>query len=206
MYFKDETYQAMTKTLKDIYQKEAVNPPFKDVFKAFELTPFERVKVVLIGQDPYPNPFDAMGLAFSVPKERPLPASLKNIFKVLKKDLDISPPHGDLSGWAKEGVLLLNKALTVKAHQPLSHVDLWDDFFKEVIDHLNQKEKLVFVLMGNEAQKIKSWIHPRHKIIMTVHPSPLSAYRGFFDSQLFIKINQALKELALSPVDFECFD
>lgn len=205
MYFTDETHQAMIKKLQDIYQKEAVNPPFKDVFKAFELTPFETVKVVLIGQDPYPNPFDAMGLAFSVPKERPLPASLKNIFKVLKIDLNISPPHGELSGWANEGVLLLNKALTVKAHQPLSHVDLWDDFFKEVIDHLNHKEKLVFVLMGSQAQKMKSWIHPKHKIIMTVHPSPLSAYRGFFDSQLFLKINQALKEIALSPVDFHRF-
>ena len=206
MYYSSETYQAMINKLKAIYQDEAVNPPFNDVFKAFELTPFENVKVVFIGQDPYPNPSDAMGLAFSVPKHRPIPASLKNIYTVLKDDLKISPPHGDLSGWAKEGVLLLNKALTVKAHEPLSHQTLWHGFFEEVIKHLNQKEKLVVVLMGKEAQKIKPLIKKEHIIIETVHPSPLSAYHGFFESKLFFKIEESLKKLGLSSIDFNRFD
>ena len=196
----------MTSTLRAIYETEAVNPSFEDVFKAFELTPLNKVKVVIIGQDPYPNPKDAMGLAFSVPKDRPIPASLRNIYKVLKRDLNIDAPHGDLSGWAKEGILLLNKALTVRAHQPLSHQSVWDPFFKAVITHLNALEPCVFVLMGNEAKKIKPVIDKSHIMIESVHPSPLSAHRGFFDSALFLKILEALKKQNKTAVDFSRFD
>jgi len=196
----------MTSTLSAIYETEAVNPSFEDVFKAFELTPLNKVKVVIIGQDPYPNPKDAMGLAFSVPKDRPIPASLRNIYKVLKRDLNIDAPHGDLSGWAKEGILLLNKALTVKTGMPISHQSFWQPFFDGVIKELNTLEKCVFVLMGNEAKKVKPKIKSSHIIIETVHPSPLSAYRGFNESKLFKKIFLALDTLELSPVDFSRFD
>ena len=202
----DDLIKTYQKKLETLYQKEAVNPPFKDVFKAFELTPLNTVKVVIIGQDPYPNPLDVMGLAFSVPKSRPIPASLKNIYSVLKKDLNFDVPHGDLTGWAKEGVLLLNKALTVKTGMPMSHQSFWQPFFDEVIKELNTLEKCVFVLMGNEAKKVKPMIKSSHIIIETVHPSPLSAYRGFNESKLFKKILLALDTLELSPVDFSRFD
>ncbi len=206
-YFDSLKKEELLKALKAMEDEEFINPSLSDVFKAFELTPYESLKVVLIGQDPYPKKEDAMGLAFSVPKSRPIPGSLRNIFKVLKDDLNIQAPHGDLSGWAKEGVLLLNKALTVKTGKPLSHQVFWVDFFESVIRQISlKKTPLVFVLMGQEAAKIKPLIADHHVVINTVHPSPLSAHRGFLTSALFKKIQDALVNVGQPPIDFSRFD
>lgn len=198
-------YQKLVNDLDRLYSESVVYPKRKDIFKALEYTDYEDVKVVIIGQDPYHNENQACGLAFSVNDDVKMPPSLRNILLELKNDLNIDRVSSDLSGWAKQGVLLLNKILTVKAHAAASHKDLgWDIFTDEIIKELNNKDSvIIFVLWGAFAQKLKRLIsNPNHYIIESAHPSPLSAYRGFFGSKPFSKINEILKSHNLEEIDW----
>lgn len=178
------------------YQRTTVFPPREDIMKAFLLTPLENVKVVILGQDPYHEVGQAMGLSFSVHKDQPLPKSLINIYKELYDDLGIVPAdNGDLTSWANQGVLLLNTILTVQKGNALSHNMIgWELFTDEVIRTLNeQSRKIVFILWGSYAISKKTLLNnPQHLILTSPHPSPLSAYRGFFGSKPFSKTNNFL--------------
>jgi uracil-DNA glycosylase len=193
--------------LTDEYTTQTVYPPAKQIFTALELTPPKAVRAVVLGQDPYHGPNQAHGLAFSVrPGVRP-PASLVNIFKELKTDLGIVAPPGlgDLTAWAKHGVLLLNAVLTVRDGQPLSHKNKgWEQFTDAVIRAVGGGgERVAFVLWGAHAQKKKALIDTeRHAIIESVHPSPLSAKGGFFGSKPFSQVNAALKSFGRDEVDW----
>jgi uracil-DNA glycosylase len=197
----------LTSKIKTEYAQYPCYPPIGEVFNAFRLTPYEAVKVVLLGQDPYHNPSEAMGLCFSVPSGVPKPPSLENIFIELKNDLGFDAPvSGDLTKWGKEGVLLLNTIMTVRKNAPLSHQALgWQTFTDEVIKILNQKPgPLVFVLWGSQARSKKSLLtNQDHLIIENVHPSPLSVYRGFFGSKPFSQINHYLQAKNAKPIDFD---
>ena len=188
-------------------QQQVIYPQENKIFNAFALTPFAKVKVVILGQDPYHGPNQAHGLAFSVPGKQKLPPSLQNIFKELAQDLGIQqPPTGDLSDWAKQGVLLLNTALTVRAHEAHSHRGQgWETFTDAVIKALNaERSGLIFVLWGSPARAKKSLICPtKHTILESAHPSPLSAYRGFFGCKHFSKINQILLEQQQAPINWQ---
>lgn len=201
MYQTVEKFKSIVKTVPVPFL-----PAEKDVFKAFELTPKPALKVVWIGQDPYPNEKDATGLAFSVPKDASVPASLVNIFACLKEDLGIQAPHGNLEAWARQGLLLVNRSLTVRPKQPGSHEEYWVSFMPRLIQELNQGRPLVFVLMGKAAQSLKFLIDRKHLIIQTVHPSPLSAWRGFRESKLFLNIRSAQQKLGHPLIDFSQFD
>jgi uracil-DNA glycosylase len=180
--------------------------PLKDNrMTCFKLTPYDDVKAVIIGQDPYHNINQAHGLAFSV-EQGSYPPSLKNIYKELVDDLGISYPNtGNLSKWAKQGVLLLNTVLTVEAHQPMSHQNRgWETFTLEVVKKINEKDQpVVFILWGSHAQKFIPYINNRkHYILKSVHPSPLSAHRGFFGSKPFSKTNDFLIKNNIKPIDW----
>jgi len=183
-----------------------IYPPGKLIFNAFECTPFDKVKVVIIGQDPYHNTGQAHGLSFSVPYGVTPPPSLVNIFKELKDDLDIPIPHtGNLEKWAKQGVLLLNASLTVEANTPMSHSQLgWHHFTDAVIQHISaHKEHVVFMLWGKFAQNKENLIDAaNHKILKAAHPSPFSAYNGFFGCRHFSKVNHWLTEHGERPIDW----
>ena len=173
--------------------------PEKDIiYKAFELTPLDKVKVVILGQDPYPTEGVAMGLAFSVNKETKIPKSLHNMFLELESDLGFAyPSNGDLTNWCLKGILLLNRILTVRKSMPLSHKDKgWELFTERIIKEINKQDrKIVFILLGNEAKKIKKYLdNPKHLIIEAPHPSPLSAYHGFFGSKIYSKTCEYLDE------------
>jgi uracil-DNA glycosylase len=181
-------------------------PPKQQIFNAFSLTSFKNTKVLILGQDPYHNHHQAMGLAFSVNKQIALPPSLQNIYKELESDLQIKNTHGDLTSWAKSGCLLLNSILSVRQNQPLSHSNLgWQRFTDKVISILNEKkEPVIFVLWGSYARsKAKLITNKHHFIIENVHPSPLSAYRGFLGSKPFSKINAFLKLTNQEMIDFK---
>jgi uracil-DNA glycosylase len=188
-------------------KKHTVFPPGKLIFNAFNLTPFLDVKVVLLGQDPYHNVGQAHGLCFSVPDGIAFPKSLINIFQELKNDLNISlPQSGNLEKWAKQGVLLLNATLTVRAHEAGSHQKRgWETFTDAVIRSISQKrEGVVFLLWGNYAQaKIELIDSSKHFILRTVHPSPLSASRGFFGCKHFSKTNEYLIRNGKTPIDWD---
>lgn len=197
LFFENEVtkpyYQRLMSQVNQAYQVSTIYPAYQNIFRAFELTPFAEVKVVIFGQDPYHNG-QATGLAFSVSSDEKLPASLRNIFQELESDLGIKRTNGDLTDWSKQGVLLLNTALTVEAHQANSHQNLgWSTFIQDVISYLNQRHDIIYVLWGKQAQKLKPMIKNGY-FIESVHPSPLSAYRGFFGSAPFSKINQILAE------------
>lgn len=181
-------------------------PPIKEVFSAFNLTPLNKTKVVIIGQDPYHRKDQAHGLCFSVKKGIKIPPSLKNIYKELHTDLGITiPEHGYLVEWAKEGVLMINAVLTVEEGKPGSHHKKgWEQFTDKVISILNsEKENLVFILWGAPAQKKGRKIDTkRHLVIKSPHPSPLSSYRGFFGSKPFSQTNAYLEKKGLAPVDW----
>ncbi len=183
-----------------------IYPESKNIFNAFNLTPFEAVKVVIIGQDPYHGPNQAHGLSFSVPYGITPPPSLQNIFKEMSSDLGTPPPgHGNLETWAKQGVLMLNSILTVEQGKAGAHAGKgWERFTDAAIDQLNSaRENLVFVLWGQKAQQKCSRVDPhRHKIIMSVHPSPLSAYNGFFGSKPFSRANDYLVSHNISPINW----
>ena len=185
---------------------KVIYPPGKLIFNAFDTTTFSKVKVVIIGQDPYHNPGQAHGLCFSVPDQVQPPPSLVNIFKELQTDLEIPISRsGNLEKWAKQGVLLLNASLTVEANKPMSHSELgWNIFTDEVIKHVSQKkEHVVFMLWGKFAQnKAVLLDESKHKVLKAAHPSPLSAYNGFFGCGHFSKANAWLREKGEQPIDW----
>ncbi|EKU40249.1 uracil-DNA glycosylase [Acinetobacter sp. AYS6] len=188
--------------------QKIIYPPSKQIFSALNITPLANVKVVILGQDPYHGPNQANGLSFSVQKGIPLPPSLRNIFHELHTDLGIpAPRHGDLTKWAKQGVLLLNSVLTVEAGQPTSHQKQgWEAFTDEVIDVLNeQREHIVFILWGAYAQRKGQRINrDKHLVLTAAHPSPLAANRGgFFGCKVFSKTNQYLKQHGIEPIDWQ---
>jgi len=186
--------------------KKIIYPKGSEFFAALNATPFENVKVVIIGQDPYHGPNQAHGLCFSVKPGVGIPPSLRNIYAELKSDMGITPPtHGCLTKWAEQGVLLLNATLSVVAGQAGSHQKRgWETFTDAVIDHLNrERENLVFVLWGSYAQKKGQFIDTKkHLVLKCVHPSPLSAHRGFFGSKPFSKINKYLESTGQTPIDW----
>lgn len=186
---------------------KTIFPKEEDVFNAFKLTPFENVKCVIVGQDPYYNINQANGLAFSVNKGIKLPPSLVNIYKEAHDDIGIDiPNHGDLSSWAKEGVFLLNTILTVEEGKPLSYKNKgWEKFTLKVLKTLNDdKTPKVFILWGKEAINLKKILNnPSHLILESAHPSPLSSYRGFFGSKPFSKTNEFLIKNNRTPINFE---
>lgn len=186
---------------------QAVYPPAADVFNAFKYTAFADVKAVILGQDPYHNAGQAHGLAFSVREGVQIPPSLANIYKELSEDIPgfQIPPHGCLTSWAQQGVLLLNTVLTVRAHQAHSHANLgWETFTDRVIAGLNEKrEHLVFMLWGSHAQKKGAMIdRSSHLVLAAPHPSPLSAYRGFFGCRHFSQANAYLAAHGIAPIDW----
>lgn len=198
-------FQDLWENVKARYAAEKCFPPKKQIFRALELTPFDEVKVVIIGQDPYHNDFQANGLCFSVSENVTAPPSLKNIFTELKDDLGIERTKKELDDWAKQGVLLLNATLTVKAHEPNSHKDLgWERFTNFIIAEISErKENVVFVLWGAFAQKKEELIDSSHHfIIKSAHPSPFSVYRGFYGSKPFSAINDYLKSKNLKPISW----
>lgn len=193
--------------VKEKYKETTCFPEYNNIFNALKLTPFSKVKVVILGQDPYHGIGEAHGLSFSVQDGIPKPPSLINIFKELKNDLNIDEPvSGNLTKWATEGVLLLNSVLTVEKDKPASHKDLgWHLFTDHIIKLLNEKETpIVFILWGSFARSKKIYItNKKHLIIESVHPSPLSAYNGFFGSKPFSKTNNFLIKTKQTPIDFK---
>lgn len=208
---KTEAFQDVIDKVSEEAERETVYPPLKDVYRAFSLTPAEKVKVVIIGQDPYFNPNQANGLAFSVGKGVPLPPSLVNIYKELSYEFRYPIPkkNGDLSPWAKQGVLLLNASLTVRRGEANSHSKYgWDKITDMAISYLDKQDKpIVYLLWGSYAYKKASLIHnPKAHVIHTAHPSPLSANRGFFCSDCFLRCNEYLLSNHLDPIDFRIED
>ncbi len=195
--FEKPYFKNLVEFVKNEYRTTQCFPSGKNIFAAFNATPFNKVKIVLLGQDPYHNYNQANGLCFSVPDGIQFPPSLQNIFKELYDDLGIHRTKGDLIDWAQQGIFLLNATLTVRAHNAGSHQNKgWETFTDEVIKQISsQKEKIIFILWGSFAQRKKLLIDTsKHYIIEAVHPSPLSAYRGFFGSKPFSKINKILSE------------
>lgn len=205
--FASENYKAIREFLKKEYAYHTVYPDMYDIYNCFRYTPLSEVKVVLLGQDPYHNVGQAHGLCFSVREGIPQPPSLINIFKELHDDLGCPVPQsGDLTKWAKQGVLLMNTALTVRAHMANSHKDCgWTWFTDSVISLLSeQKEHLVFLLWGGNARSKKPLIdRSKHLILECAHPSPLSAYNGFFGCRHFSKTNDYLVQHGLTPIDWD---
>ncbi len=205
--FQTESFFALKQFLIEEKKKSIVFPPNQLIFNAFNLTPFDKVKVVLLGQDPYHNVGQAHGLCFSVPDGVAHPKSLVNIFKELHDDIGCPiPQSGNLEKWAKQGVLLLNATLTVRAHEAGSHQKKgWEEFTNAVIKTISdKKEGVVFLLWGNYAQeKIPLIDQNKHHILTTVHPSPLSASRGFFGCRHFSKTNQILQTEGKEPIDWD---
>lgn len=204
--FESQYFSDIKSFLIEEKRQYVVYPPSKQIFNAFNLTAFDDVKVVILGQDPYHNVGQAHGLAFSVPDGIQKPPSLQNIFKELNQDLGIAiPEHGNLEKWAKEGVLLLNASLTVRAHEAASHAKIgWQRFTDAAIKALSdKKQNLVFILWGNYAIAKENLIdHNKHLILKTVHPSPLSASRGFFGCHHFSKTNEYLINHNIKPIDW----
>ena len=200
-------YLELRKFLKQEYSTQTVYPNMEDIFNALKLTSFKDTKVVIIGQDPYHGFGQAHGLCFSVKKGVVPPPSLKNIYKELKNDIGFEiPNHGELTSWAKQGVLLLNNVLTVREGLPNSHKGKgWEIFTDRVIGELNKKETpVVFLLWGANAQKKAEIItNPKHFKLLSVHPSPLSASRGFFGCRHFSKTNEILQKNRINPINWE---
>lgn len=204
-YFAGESFARLAEFVREEYQEKKIFPPPQDVFRAFWLTPFSKVKVVILGQDPYHGEGQAHGLSFSVPAGVAVPPSLQNIYKEIAADLGIEKKQdsGNLEDWAKQGVFLLNAILTVVAHSPASHRGQgWEEFTDTVIKTLSDKrENIVFILWGNYARGKKTLIDPqKHLIIESPHPSPFSAYSGFFGSRPFSKCNEYLKSHGQEPI------
>jgi len=205
--FDEDYFKNLTEFVKAEYQKTTVYPPAKFIFNAFELTPFDKVKVVILGQDPYHGENQANGLAFSVNSGVAIPPSLINIYKEIESDIGEKTRNigGNLENWAKQGVLMLNATLTVKAHMAGSHQNKgWEKFTDTVVKILSeQKENLVFILWGSYAQKKGSVIdESKHLVIKSVHPSPLSAYNGFFGSKPFSQTNAYLIFSGKEPIEW----
>lgn len=206
-FFATEKFTNLTDFIREEYLSKTVYPKPEEVFKAFWLTPFSKVKVVILGQDPYHGTDQAHGLCFSVPKGVTPPPSLKNIYKEIEDDEQIKKDFndGNLEPWAEQGVFLLNAILTVIAHQPASHSKKgWEEFTDHVIKTLSDKrENLVFILWGNYARSKKSLINPKkHLILESSHPSPFSAYSGFFGCKHFSKANNYLEEHQIKKISW----
>ena len=205
--YKKPYYRELYKKVNEEYQTHEIFPPSDEIFSAFHLTPLKDVKVVILGQDPYHNNGQAHGLSFSVQKGVDIPPSLVNIYKELHDDLGCTiPNHGCLTKWAEQGVLMLNTVLTVRAHQANSHKEIgWEQFTDAAIKVLaGQDRPMVFILWGRPAQRKKEMIHnPKHLVLMSAHPSPLSAYRGFFGCRHFSKTNEFLIQNGLEPIDWQ---
>ena len=205
--FDKEYFRTLTDFVRNEYKNGTVYPPGRLIFNAFNLCPFDKVKVVIIGQDPYHGPGQAHGLCFSVKKGVDIPPSLVNIYQELHDDLGCTiPDHGCLTKWAEQGVLMLNTVLTVRAHQANSHRGIgWEEFTDAAIMALNSQDRpIVFILWGSPAQRKKAMLNnPKHLILTAPHPSPLSAYRGFFGSRPFSRTNEFLVSHGLEPIDWQ---
>ena len=205
--FSKPYYARLYKTIMEEYRTRRIYPAADDIFNAFDYTPLSAVKVVILGQDPYHGDGQAHGLCFSVKPEVEIPPSLVNIYQELHDDCGCYiPDNGYLIKWAQQGVLLLNTVLTVRAHQANSHRGIgWEDFTDAAIRVLNEQDRpIVFMLWGRPAQMKKSMLNnPRHLILEAPHPSPLSAFRGFFGCRHFSKANAFLKEHGLEPIDWQ---
>ena len=205
--FRKPYYGKLYKTVVEEYSSQVIYPASQDVFNAFDFTPLEQVKVVILGQDPYHGEGQAHGLCFSVKHGIEAPPSLVNIYKELKDDLGCYVPNnGYLEKWARQGVMLLNTVLTVRAHQANSHKGIgWETFTDAAISVLNQQDRpIVFLLWGRPAQMKKSLLNnPKHLILEAPHPSPLSAYRGFFGCKHFSTVNAFLQQHGMEPIDWQ---
>ena len=205
--FSKPYYAELFKFVKNEYSTRQIFPPADDIFNAFHLTPLHEVKVVILGQDPYHNDGQAHGLCFSVKPDVHIPPSLVNIYQELHDDLGCYiPNNGYLTKWAKQGVLMLNTVLTVRAHQANSHRGMgWEQFTDAAIRILNEQDRpIVFILWGSPAQKKAQMLNnPKHLILKAPHPSPLSAYRGFFGSRPFSQTNEFLVKNGLEPIDWQ---
>ena len=202
--FEKPYFSALTDFVKSEYASQKIYPPGRLIFNAFDKCPFDKVKVVILGQDPYHEPGQAHGLCFSVPDGVPPPPSLQNIFKEIQEDLGIPvPKSGNLERWAEQGVFLLNATLTVRAHQAGSHQKKgWETFTDQVVKLLNDSDNhLVFILWGAYAQRKGEFIDShKHLVLSSVHPSPLSAHRGFFGNHQFSKANDYLTNHGKEPI------
>lgn len=204
--FDKEYYRKLRGFLAKEYKERTIYPNMYDIFNALKYTSYSDVKAVLIGQDPYHGPGQAHGLCFSVKRGVDVPPSLKNMYRELETDIGFKPPkHGELIEWAKQGVLMLNTVLTVRAGEANSHKGMgWEIFTDRVIELLNEREKpIVFLLWGGNARRKKLLItNPNHTVLEAAHPSPLSAYNGFFGCKHFSKTNEILKEAGQPPIDW----
>lgn len=200
-------YAQLHKKVLEEYRTHVIFPPADDIFNAFHLTPLRNVKVVILGQDPYHNVGQAHGLCFSVKPDVEIPPSLVNIYKELQDDIGCTiPNHGYLTKWAEQGVLMLNTVLTVRAHQANSHHGIgWEEFTDAAIRAVNAQDRpIVYILWGRPAQAKKTMLNnPKHLILEAPHPSPLSAYRGFFGSKPFSQTNEFLKANGVEPIDWQ---
>lgn len=205
--FKKPYYAKLYQFVKEEYNTRVIYPPADDIFNALHLTPLNQVKVLILGQDPYHNQGQAHGLCFSVKPEVEIPPSLENIYKELQEDLGCYiPNNGYLVKWAEQGVLMLNTVLTVRAHQANSHQGKgWEQFTDAIINAVNAQERpVVYMLWGRPAQsKIPMLNNPKHLILKAPHPSPLSAYRGFFGCHHFSQANEFLRAEGIAPVDWQ---
>ena len=205
--FHQPYYSELYNFVKSEYSKAVIYPNSEDIFNAFHFTPLGNVKAVILGQDPYHNEGQAHGLCFSVKPQVEIPPSLVNIYKELQEDLGCYiPNNGYLEKWARQGVLLLNTVLTVRAHQANSHQGMgWERFTDAVIQAVNAQDKpIVFLLWGRPAQLKRSMLNnPKHLVLEAPHPSPLSAYRGFFGSKHFSKTNDFLSKHGIEPIDWQ---
>ncbi|MCI6638316.1 MAG: uracil-DNA glycosylase [Bilifractor sp.] len=205
--FSKPYYRKLFRTVNQEYRTRTIYPPAEDIFNAFHFTPLDQVKVVILGQDPYHEPRQAHGLSFSVKPGIEIPPSLVNIYQELHDDLGCYiPDNGYLVKWAKQGVMMLNTVLTVRAHQANSHRNIgWEEFTDAAIRVLaDQDRPMVFILWGRPAQRKAEMIYnPKHLVLKSPHPSPLSAYRGFFGSRPFSKTNRYLEENGIEPIDWQ---
>ena len=205
--FRKPYYAQLHKKVLEEYRTHVIFPPADDIFNAFHLTPLRNVKVVILGQDPYHNVGQAHGLCFSVKPDVEIPPSLVNIYKELQDDIGCTiPNHGYLTKWAEQGVLMLNTVLTVRAHQANSHHGIgWEEFTDAAIRAVNAQDRpIVYILWGRPAQAKKAMLNnPKHLILEAPHPSPLSAYRGFFGSKPFSQANEFLKANGVEPIDWQ---
>ncbi|MBO5550721.1 MAG: uracil-DNA glycosylase [Lachnospiraceae bacterium] len=204
--FHKEYYKKLYSFVKQEYASQVIYPPSDKLFTALHLTPLEKVKAVILGQDPYHEPGQAMGMSFSVPEGIEIPPSLRNIYKEIHEDLgERIPETGDLTRWAKQGVLLLNAVLTVREHQANSHKGKgWEEFTDAIIKAVDLEDRpVVFMLWGRNARDKKALIsNPKHLVLEAAHPSPLSAYNGFFDCKHFSKCNRFLTENGAEAIDW----
>ena len=206
--YEKEYFAELERAVMEEYERFLVFPPKDQIYTALNEIPYEEVKVVILGQDPYHGDGQAVGRAFAVGKGVDLPPSLVNIYKEIESDIGVKPSGSTLKGWAKQGVLLLNTVLTVRAHQAQSHSNLgWQEFTDEIVKKLAKRTKpMVFILWGANAIKKKQLIPSHHLVLTSVHPSPLSAYRGFFGCKHFSKTNEFLVSHGETPIDWLCID